>query len=374
MINIIDYVAKFGNKTFEEMPFNNVDSLIFAELSMINFELILKPTGKNTLPLKEIVFGNYKKIIHGSPDARSNGIILKKMMKSSRYQDVYVGYPRRIFGEELANQFYAVTFILPDGSFYISYRGTDITIVGWREDLYLTFMDSILSQHQALQYCEDVANVLPGNFILGGHSKGGNLAMFTASNLKSEYNDRLLSIYSFDGPGFSKGLDSFPNYPFIKDKIHKFLTHRDFVGLVYNNIEDYKIVYATGVLLGGHDPFTWKVNKKTGEFVFRDRCSKRSMVFSKATNLWLDRLTVDEKVLGCNALIAMVGRAKDIYGLLKYFFPNAFRLHRVMKKFPKKDRDRLKGIVISYFQCYRISKKSYSRKSKKIEKKRQEND
>ena len=362
MIGIIGYVKKYGDKTFDEVPFNSVDGLIFAELSMINFELILKATGKSVISFHEIIFENYKKVIHGSPDARANGRLLKYMMKSSRYMDVKVGYVRRIFGEEVANQFYAVTFILPDGTLYLSFRGTDITIVGWREDFALTYMESILSQHEALEYTEEILSNLPGKFILGGHSKGGNLAVYSAANMNPIYNERLLSIYSYDGPGFPNGVGEFSNYPNINSKINKYLTHRDFIGLLYNKIEEYRIVYSTGILLGGHDPFAWKVDKKSGEFFYKNRCKKQSLVFARATNIWLGRLTTDEKILGINALIAMTGKAKDIYDLLRYFVPNLFKYHRVMKRFPKKDRNKLRGIVLSFFDCYKISRKSYSRR------------
>ena len=358
MININKYVKKFGEKTFDEAPFNSVDGLIFAELSMINFELVLQK--KRAIALKDIVFEDFKKVIYGSPDARANGIMLKNMMRSKRYQDVQVGYVKRIFEEKVANQFYAVTFILPDGTLFLSYRGTDITIVGWREDLYMTYMESILSQYQALQYAEEVLSKLPGNFILGGHSKGGNLAVFTAANLNPIFNDRLISIYTYDGPGFRTGTDRFINYPVIKDKINKFLTHRDFIGLIFNSVDDYRIVYATGVLLGGHDPFTWKIDKTTGDFVYKTRCTKNAQVIARATNMWIDEMTDDEKILGVNALVAIIGKAKDIYGLLRYFVPNVVRYGSVMRKFPKEDRDKMRKTVRLFFQCLKTSRKLYS--------------
>ena len=224
----------------------------------------------------------------------------------------------------------------------------------------MTYMESILSQYQALQYSEEILSILPGKFILGGHSKGGTLAVFTAANLNPAFNDRLVCIYTYDGPGFRTGTDKFINYPSIKDKVQKFLTHRDFIGLMFNGIEEYKIVYATGILLGGHDPFTWKVNKKTGDFIYKDACTKNARVIARATNMWIDEMTNEEKELGINALIAIIGKAKDIYGLLRYFVPNVVRHGSVMRRFPKEDRDKMRKIIKLFFQCLKASRKLYA--------------
>ena len=357
MININTYVNKFGNKTFEEMPFNDVDGFILAELSMINFEYLL--TKRSTMALQDIIIENYKKVIYGSPDARANGIMLKRMMASKRFKDMKVGFPKRMFeADEVANQFYAVTFILPDDTVYISFRGTDITLVGWKEDLYLTFMDDIPSYYQALEYTESVLSILPGKFILGGHSKGGHLAFYAALNMKPELCDRLLYAISYDGPGFRNGIQGYLNYEVVKDRMKKYLTHRDLVGMVYTDIPETAIVYSTGVLLGGHDPFTWKIDGSTGEYITRKKRTKRSSNFMTATNMWLTELSYEDKLLGCEALFKIVGKAQNIYDLLKYFGTNIVKFNSVVKTFPKQQQQRLRELIQMLFKCMKIAKKT----------------
>ena len=356
MININTYVSKFGSKTFEEMPFNDVDGFILAELSMINFEYLLSK--RSTMALQDIIIENYKKVIYGSPDARANGIMLKRMMASNRFKDMKVGFPKRIFeAGEVANQFYAVTFILPDDTVYISFRGTDITLVGWKEDFYLTFMDDIPSYYQALEYTESVLSKLPGKFILGGHSKGGHLAFYAALNMKPEYCERLISAISYDGPGFRNGIERYLNYETVRGRMKKYLTHRDLVGMVYTDIPDVTIVYSTGVLLGGHDPFTWKIDGNTGQYITREKRTKRSANFMVATNMWLKEMSHEDKLLGCEALFKIVGKAQNIYDLLRYLGPNIARFNSVVKTFPKKQQQRLRELIQMLLKCMKIAKK-----------------
>ena len=357
MININTYVNKFGNKTFVEMPFNDVDGFILAELSMINFEHLLDK--RSTMALKDIIIANYKKVIYGSPDSRANGVMLKRMMASKRFQNLKVGFPKRMFGEEVANQFYAVTFILPDDTVYISFRGTDITLVGWKEDFYLTFMDDIPSYYQALEYTESIFAMLPDNkFIVGGHSKGGHLAFYAALNMKPEYCKRLIKAISYDGPGFRNGIEGYLNYESVKDKLKKYLTHRDLVGMVYTDIPNTTIVYSTGVLLGGHDPFTWKLDSKTGEYITREKRTKRSENFMVATNMWLKEMSHEDKLLGCEALFKIVGKAQNIYDLLRYLGPNIARFNSVVKTFPKQQQQRLRELIQMLLKCMKIAKKT----------------
>ena len=286
-------------------------------------------------------------------------------MKYPRYKDIQVGYVKRIFSEEVANQFYAVTFILSDGTLYLSFRGTDITLIGWKEDFYLTFKDKILAQDQALEYSEEILSKLPGHVILGGHSKGGNIALYSALNLKKDYLDRLLLVYSYDGPGFPNGIEQFPNYEVIKERVKKFITHRDIVGMIFKDVPKYKIVYSTGALLGGHDPFTWRINDSNGRFVFKKACSPRSQVYARTINMWINKMSVEDKELGTDALYAIVGKAKNIYDLIRYLGYNLAKFNSVIKTFPKEQRQRLKELISLFFDCYKASKKHVYKKNKK---------
>ena len=219
-------------------------------------------------------------------------------------------------------------------------------------------MDKILSHYQALEYTESVLSSLPGKFILGGHSKGGHLAFYTALNMKPELCDRLLYAISYDGPGFPYGIERFINYHVVKKKLRKYVTHRDMVGAIYHDIPNPVIVYSPGILLGGHDPFAWKVDNNTGKFITRKKVIKRATNFTDALNMWLDELSHEDKVLGCGAIFAITGKARNIYDLLKYFGTNLVMFNSVIKKYAKKDQERLRELIQLFFKCLKITKKN----------------
>ena len=356
MININTYVERFGKKSFKKMPFNDVDGFVFAEISMINFEYLLN--GDETIAFKDIVLDNFKNAIYGSPDAKPNGVLLKRMIKSTRYKDVRVGYIKRAYDEIEPNQFYAITLILPDGTFFISFRGTDITLTGWKEDFALTYKDSIPSYNQSLEYVNNVVSLLPGQFYIVGHSKGGHLAEYAALNMNKEHIVRLINVFNYDGPGFRNGIEQYPNYSSIYPKMKKLITHRDMIGVIYNSLPYDKYVYSPGILLGGHDPFSWKIDNNTGEFVIRKKRKKKYEIYDVTMNMWINKLSYDDKVLACQALFKLVGKAQNVFDLLKYMIPNIANFNSVIKKFPKDKQKRLREIAYLFFDCRRIARES----------------
>ena len=150
-MNINSYIKKFGKFAFEERPFNHVDALVLCELSMFSFESVLGDD--ESIQLKDLDLENHiKEMVYDSPDRRFNKNQIRAMVESPRYRDLAVKYIRREFSIELVNQFYAITIVFPNGDFFVSFRGTDISMIGWKEDFLLATQDTFLAQHQALEY------------------------------------------------------------------------------------------------------------------------------------------------------------------------------------------------------------------------------
>ena len=316
-MNIISYVRTFGNKTFSELPFNYVDGLIFSQLSYVNFYLAIPDSGFVKLKtLKESKQINNKDFYFGSVDAKNNEKILKLMVKSRRYKNVQVGYSRYSFDAEINKQFAAVTFLMPNNIGFISYRGTDITMVGWREDLYIAYRNAIPGAEEAVDYIKMVTKLFLGNFYVGGHSKGGNLAIYSCLNMYKKLYPRLLNVFSYDGPGFKDSIREHPHYDLVKDKVVKFLTSNDMIGVVYNNIENAKIVYSNGILLGGHDPFRWQVDLVKVDFVYSKNRSYMSKKYEEALMTWLNEVSDEDKEVVVHVIFEMMGEAKNVYDLL----------------------------------------------------------
>ena len=188
-ISIIEY-AQTQMKTFDMLPFGPVDSLVLSQLAYMHLGDIVPSVEYDNPPVR--IADLYKaeffdNILNDVRDAKSNKKLLDALCCSPRYRDIKINYFIDNIDEELEKQFCAMTFILPDGRIYVAFRGTDSTIVGWTEDFNMFFRSVIPGHISAVHYIQTVADRLAGPIYVGGHSKGGNLAVFGASfagNLK----------------------------------------------------------------------------------------------------------------------------------------------------------------------------------------------
>lgn len=313
-MNIVGYVNKYGKKKFSELPFNEIDALIFAELAYINFDHIIKDISFKKL--KELVIKDKKAFYFGSVDANGNRKLLEAMMKSPRYENVKVGYCQSKVNKKTNEQFYALTIIMPNREAYIAFRGTDVTLSGWREDLLMAFQDNIPGQKSALKYIKNAVTLFKGRFYIGGHSKGGNLAIYAALSMGEKNEERLIKAYSFDGPGFRNGIEEQPAFKRLEGRLEKFLTTHDMIGVIYNNFANPKIVYSTGVLLGGHDPFYWEINERKMLFRYAKDRSLISKGGEEALMNFLRNESDESKQVAVTVISDLLGESETIYDLL----------------------------------------------------------
>lgn len=361
-MNIIGYIKQNKEVSYLELPFNDVDGLVFSELAYINFDLLVKD--KKELKLATIKDEELTdEVFEGSVDYKKNKVMLRLMIDAPRYRDIKIHNIQRAFSHQVANQFLAMTLVLPDNTLFLSYRGTDTTLIGWKEDMYLAFKTTILSQEQALKYAEEELKEVDTPFILGGHSKGGNLAFYTAFNLSKDKVTNLIKAYSYDGPGFKDGIKDFPNYDEVINKLVKFKTYNDVVGNFFANLKKYKVVHSPGLLLGGHDPFYWQVISRKDDFYYAKDISKASKKYSKRVMRWIDSLTYEDRELATDALFTVFGKNATVYDLYKNFIKNLRDLKKTIKKYNKEERKRLKAILKRLFGFIFNTKKT--RKMKK---------
>ena len=312
-MNINQYIKTFGNQTFDDLPLNDVDCLIFAEMAYVNFQLVIPEN--HLVKLSHLKIENKKDFYRGSVDARYNRTMIELMMKSERYKNLKVGYWVQKNDFIDYQQFFALTIITPSHEGIIAFRGTDTSLLGWREDLYIAYQDVFPSQLLALEYVNNVTQLFSEKFYIVGHSKGGNLAIFSATYMDSQLRHRLIKAISFDGPGFRQEINKLDSYKAIEEKVEKYITTNDVVGVVYNKYPNAKIVYSRGILLGGHDPFTWKVHKDGNFFLTKER-SKQSKKSEEAMMNWLTNMKDDQKQLAVSVLFDYMGESKTIYDLL----------------------------------------------------------
>lgn len=348
-MNILYYLKTQGEKDFGKAPLDDIDLFAFAELSYVNFDLICPSLGQEQAPIafKDLEIKDMDALTYGSVDAKNNAKLINIMRKSPRYGDVRIGLCQRIFDEQNPNQFFALTFFLPNGETIISYRGTDITLIGWKEDFMMTFSDAIPSQIQALDYLSKVHALGYKKLSLTGHSKGGNLALYSLLMAKENIAKDVSRAVSFDGPGFKDGMKAFPSFESLSPKIAQYLTHRDIVGLVFGHTKEPIIVYSNGLLLGGHDPFYWQIDPKTKYFKTEKGLTASSKRSLKVLTTWLNSVPEKDRPLLSGAIFDVFHNCSTVYDLLKFAGKDLVNSKKVLSKYSKEEQAIIKKHLLS---------------------------
>lgn len=303
MADLFDYIAWRGDLSLEQSGLNEVDSLILSELSYILWDEIVpglvngSRKGSQRINLRTaglLFFGTDKPQVMAANSSfmEKNVDLLETVMNSPRFRDLeMLGFVDHI-DEQNQKQFSAVTFDLMNGSYYVSFRGTDSTLVGWKESLNMSFATVIPSQEEAVWYLNQIASCVKGTFYLGGHSKGGNLAVYAAAMANEEVKERIIHIDSFDGPGFSKKIIEKEQFSQILSKITAFLPQSSIVGMLLEHQEDYQIVTSTQSGILQHDCFSWQL---TGTFFLREEeLSSHGRFMNQAIQTWLSEIEPKE--------------------------------------------------------------------------------
>jgi hypothetical protein len=299
MPNIFDYLLWRGDLSFAAAPFNEVDNLILAMLSFIEYRNIV-PSELLGTPVKlSECLRRYEENFPGGEDF---GVIIppettdlfRQAASSARFSEVYAAYYRNITDEEEPMQFAAVTFILPDNSLFIAFRGTDDSLAGWREDFNLSFTCPIRSQELAAAYVRDVASVYRGDIRIGGHSKGGNLSVYAAAFVPPHVQQRILTAYSNDGPGFLAPVLESPEYRKIAERVITLVPQSSVIGMLLEHDGEYHVIESTihnGLFQ--HDPFSWSVAGP--QFIHLDGLSKQGQRHDRVLRSWLSKLDAEER-------------------------------------------------------------------------------
>ena len=310
MANLMDYLDWRGDLTLAVSPFNEVDALILAELSFVDFEGIVPPpeVGRG-VRLNEAAEAFFAR--HGGRDVDMGVLVpdgisqmLRKLMASPRFCGMTLNGYEALLDDEVEEQFSALTIDLGNGSIYISFRGTDDTIVGWKEDLNMSFLEEIPSQKQAVDYVARVARQYPEKTLrIGGHSKGGNLAVYSAAKSSGDIQERIVAVHNNDGPGFIWDISKTPGHKRIASRIHTVLPQTSVVGMLMEHEKHYQVVYSTYDGLYQHDGFSWQV--KGTQFVHLDDFSREGKLVDETLSSWADSLNTQQREALAEALYSV---------------------------------------------------------------------
>lgn len=293
---MIDYLKKYGDCSFQDMPMTEVDSLVLCQLSYLKFDGMVPGLrdGQPSVPLKSLVDRpDFGQLFADTRYEKANRALLKNMLAGKRFGSLKLNCYVNVIVQKWETQFSAVTFVLGDGTVYVAYRGTDESIVGWKEDFNMAFLSPVPGQELSVEYLNTVACRIRSPFYMGGHSKGGNLAVYSAMNCEQEVRDRIVKIYSMDGPGFRPEVLKEGKYDLIADRVVKILPHSSLVGMLFESNMDFQVVESKTFGLLQHDLYTWKV--EDAHLVRADALYERRKQMDNTLNEWI--LSLDEQQL-----------------------------------------------------------------------------
>ena len=292
---IIDYLKEYGEYTVLDKPLNEVDSLILCQFAYLKFDGIVPEVGMDKPSVTIGYLNEHKdkdKLFADERYREDNTALFEGMLNSLRFSSLRMNFYVNMIETEKETQFSAITFLLEDKTVYVAYRGTDETIVGWKEDFNLAFSEPVQGQLRSMEYLNMVAEKFAGDFFIGGHSKGGNFAVYAAMTCKKDIQKRIVKIYSHDGPGFRPEMREKRHYEDIADRVIKIIPHSSLIGMLLEfHAEGYIVVESKTFGLLQHNPYTWLV--KEDEFVKAKSIYKRRKFMDDALNTWI--LSLDEE-------------------------------------------------------------------------------
>lgn len=315
MQDITTYIKSYGHLDFKAMAFNEVDALILSQLSYLNLELL----HKHEEPFYIRDMDHHKTIEAISRityEPKLDEDMLSNLATSPRFKDLQIIDIFHNPDYSRYGQFFAFSIKLFDHAYAIVYRGTDASFKGWSETLRLTADATVLAQNSARKYLERMANELSGNFYVMGHSKGGNLAVYAASTVSQEKQDRINWIYNFDGPGFHKGFFKFAKTNALVEKTSNYIPRQSVVGLMFEQIGHFIYVDATGFLLEQHQPYKWLV--KGTHFKRLVEPDNSAKYINRAFNKWMEKFSEDQRNEAFYQLMDVISSsgAKDFNDIL----------------------------------------------------------
>ncbi len=335
MGNIFDYLIWRGDLSFSAVPFNEIDNLICSRISYLPLEKVLS---KNTsLTIKEIQQkkDKLKKYFIMKEDEK----LLDLLSKSNRYKDLYLENFISHTNLEEEKQFAVVTITLPDNYLYISFRGTDNTFVGWKEDFNMTFLKQVPSQIEAVNYLNNLKTNIKTKLYIGGHSKGGNLAMYASMNANNNIKRKIINIYNNDGPGFLEEVINTKEYKMIEDKIKTFIPQSSVIGRLLNSNNIFQVIKSDEVLLMQHDLYSWQLCGS--HFTYLENVNFNSEFIKEVMNDWLHKMTKAERENFVEVLYKLLTSTKTT----------------TFKQFDKQWFSSIKSMISTYYDLDKEDKK-----------------
>ena len=357
-MELLDYLQWRNDVPLSVSPFNEVDNVIFSYLSYIDFRG-LKEDWKGFFDLKDLFRDFCEK--YSLEEIKTTGefterapLLLKEMMEGERFSATKAGYYAEDFDKNQVKQFAALVFLLPDGRNYISFRGTDKTITGWKEDFLMSCQSETAGAKEAVAYFKKIAPVLEGELILGGHSKGGNFAMYAATFCEVEHKERIVQVYNNDGPGFREEVIQSPEFQELLPKIITIAPQSSIIGQLLSNPAKQHVIHSTAKGILQHDAMTWEAEK---DRLVSSELDELSHYAKTTLGSWLESMDDESRESLCTTAFSLI-ESTNSETFIEFSGNLMKNMETIWKEMGKLPEEKKKEIMDALANLMESSKKS----------------
>ena len=357
-MELMDYLKWRNDVSLKAAPFNEIDNVLLSYLAYADFGELLQEE-KRRVSIETCLKRFSKK--HDLANVRESKhfierapLLLEDMACGARFRGTKVVHFREVFDKKKVQQFAALVFLLPDGTRYVSFRGTDLSITGWKEDFLMSFTAETEGAKEAVSYLNEVAACVEGDFILGGHSKGGNFAMFAAAFCEDSVKERILKVYNNDGPGFREEIVRSAAYRELLPKITNIVPQTSIIGRLLSNEAAHTVVKSTAAGIFQHDVTTWEVTKD--KFVSAELDAFSDFV-KKALGSWLETMDDEARKSLVETVFSMIEmtEAETFSEFGENLFKNTGLMIKGLGKLPKEKQNELTAAFRSLAEAGRAT-------------------
>ncbi len=304
MANMLDYLVWRGDIPLSVVPWGGVDGLICAQFSYLDFH-----GGQDTKGWTLEELNRIDALQEGTSNSfAGRKAVFQKMAESARFSETRMHHAIALTDPEIEMQFSAMCLDLPDGTTCVAFRGTDNTIVGWREDFNMAYQTRVPAQEAATLYLTRAAGLSDRPLRIVGHSKGGNLAVYASACVSKKIQKRIESIWSYDGPGMNREMSQTEGFGRIRERIHSYVPQTSIIGMLMDYYEPYTVVHSTASGISQHDPMTWQIYGP--QFVTLPNVDQTAKVTRDTLHNWLQNSTPEQRADFVDVLFQLVDTTK----------------------------------------------------------------
>lgn len=296
MAHLIEYLEKVENLTFDQEPLNILDKVCINEIGYLTYEKWLTDSDlKKTINLHDFAEGKELNPDYTFMVTKERVELAEAMVKSRRFASLSLSNYRSVLDKEVEKQFAAMILSLPELDYHqLVFRGTDDSVIGWKEDFQLTYSREIPAHRSAMTFLEEHLPNLSGCITVSGHSKGGNLALYSAVQSSTALREKISELLLLDSPGLMKSLLEKPSYQELKAKMTVIRPQDSVVGVMLYWDRPAQLVAAEGIGFAQHNALTWEVDLTTNDFVHVDQPTDLSQRLEETFQEWIETLPNQE--------------------------------------------------------------------------------